>query len=538
MGERAFDYVIVGAGSAGCVLAHRLSEDPDVRVLLIEAGGADSPPMIHMPAGFPTLFRTDVDWDHSTHYEPGLGGRRVYLPRGRVLGGCSSTNYMVYIRGNRADYDEWRDLGCAGWGWSDLLPSFLRAEDNERGASAWHGVGGPLAVSDQRHLSPVVDAALEAAVACGLPRNDDFNGPAQDGVGRYQVTPRDGRRASTARCYLRPAADRPNLTVETHVRVTGVRIERGRALGVRGLRLGHPLTFAADREVILSAGAYGSPQLLMLSGVGAPDELAALGIAPVAESPRVGHNLADHLVVPLVYRCAGEDSLLGVLNRSEHLASFAEGRGPLTSNLVEGGGFLRSRGGLAAPDLQLFAIPAGFAGEGLTAVPAHAVSLGAAPLRPASRGRVALASPDPTAKPFITHRYCREPEDLRVQVEGVRFTMEWAAARPLAGRLAGPLHAPDSAARDDVVAFVRARAQTAYHPAGTCAMGADGGAVVDPELRVRGVEGLRVVDASVMPVLPRGNTNAPTVAVAERAADLIRGQAPGLPEASLIRTAP
>jgi len=519
-----FDFVIVGAGSAGCVLAHRLSEDPDVRVLLVEAGGSDSSPMIDTPAGFATLHRTDVDWDHSTHHEPFLGGRRLYLPRGRVLGGSSSINYMVYIRGNRADYDEWRDLGCVGWGWSDMLPMFLRAEDNERGASAFHGVGGPLAVSDQRHRTALVDAALDAALTCGLSRNDDFNGPTQDGVGRYQVTQRDGRRVSTARGYLHPVAHRPNLTVATHVRITAVRIRNGRATGVHGTRLGRPLTFAADREVIVSAGAYGSPHLLMHSGIGDPDELTALGITVAVASPRVGHNLGDHPVVPHVYRCAAPESLFGAFDAPGSAAAFAGGTGPLTSNLLEGGGFARSRHGLAAPDLQLYVIPAGFVGEGLIPAGEHAVSMGASPLKPVGRGRVALASPDPTAKPFITHNHYAEPEDLEAQIEGVRLTMRWAAARPLAGRLAGPLRAPASRSRADVVAFIRAHAQTAYHPVGTCAMGPDESSVLDPCLRVRGVDGLRVVDASVMPTIPRGNTNAPTVAVAERAADLIRGR--------------
>jgi choline dehydrogenase len=524
MSRESFDYVIVGAGSAGCVLAHRLSEDPDVRVLLIEAGGADSSALIHMPAAFPLLHRSAVDWDHSTHYEPGCNHRRVFLPRGHVLGGSSSTNYMMYVRGNRADYDEWRDLGCSGWGWSDLLPMFLRAEDNERGASELHGVGGPLAVSDTRYRTPIVDVALEAAVAYGLKANDDFNGPEQDGVGRYQGTYRNGRRASTAVGYLRPVMDRPNLTVETYVQVTGVRIQNGRAIGVDGVRLDQPLSFMADREVILSAGAYGSPQLLMLSGVGHPDELAALGITTVAESPRVGHNLSDHPLASVVYRSAGEETLFGALGRSENFASYAEGTGPLTSNIVEGGGFVRTRDGLGAPDVQLIFAAAGFADECLVPVPEDAVSWASCVLKPASRGRVALASPDPTAKPFILHNYYAEPEDLRTHIQGVRLAMRLMETQPLADHLTGPWRAPASASESDVVSFIRAYAQTTYHPVGTCAMGADDASVVNLDLRVRGVDGLRVVDASVMPTIPRGNTNAPTIAVAERASDLIRGR--------------
>ncbi|WP_314242142.1 GMC family oxidoreductase [Streptomyces sp. DSM 40907] len=358
--------------------------------------------------------------------------------------------------------------------------------------------------------------------ASGSSLDDDFNGPVQDGVGRFQVTQRGGLRASTAGCYLRPVADRPNLSVVTHVQATGVRIRNGRATGVHGLRLGSPVTFTADREVILSAGAYGSPHLLLLSGVGDPDALVAMGITPLVESPRVGSNLSDHTVVPQVYATARPESLHGVHGCPDSIAAFAEGRGPLTSNLVEGGGFVRSRAGLAAPDPPAVRHAGGVRGGGAGArTPPHALD-GVIRTQAPQPGRVALASPDPTAKPLVTHDYFTAPLDLRTQIEGVRLTMRWAAARPLAGRLTGPLYAPGSDADEDVIPFIRARAQTAYHPVGTCAMGADAASVVDLELRVRGVEGLRVVDASVMPTVPRGNTNAPVIAVAEKASDLIR----------------
>jgi choline dehydrogenase-like flavoprotein len=521
-----YDYVIVGAGSAGCVLANRLSEDPDASVLLIEAGGSDTSDLIHMPAGFGALMRTANDWDHSTGYEPHCNNRRVYLPRGRVLGGSSSLNFMVYIRGNRADYDDWRDQGCEGWAWEDVLPYFKRAEDNERGASESHGAGGPLRVSEGRSRNPICEAFIAAGVASGLPANDDFNGPEQDGVGWYQVTQSDGLRASTAACYLRAATDRPNLHVETHAQVLKILFEGARAVGVQALRFGQPVEFRADSEVILSAGAYNSPQLLMLSGIGRPDELAPLQIEPVAEVPGVGLGLHDHPVSGATWLSGREDSLFGAMN-AQNMALFQnEQRGPLTSNGVESGGFIRTREGLDAPDVQLHCIAALFVDEGLVPGHAHGLTLGANVAKPQSRGYVALVSPDPTAKPLIVHNYYAEPEDLRSQVEGLRMCMELARTEPLADWVSAPFVAPASESDEDIIAHVRARAQTTYHPVGSCKMGVDELAVVDPQLRVHGVERLRVIDASVMPSVPRGNTNAPTIAVAEKAADIIRGRAP------------
>ncbi|MGP0034222.1 MAG: GMC family oxidoreductase [Solirubrobacteraceae bacterium] len=531
-----YDYVIVGAGSAGCVLANRLSEDPDVTVLLIEAGGPDSNELIHIPAAWTALFRTDQDWDHSTGYEPHCDNRRIFLPRGKVLGGSSSVNGMIYIRGNRRDYDEWRDLGCVGWGWRDLLPYFKRAEDNERGASDLHGVGGPLRVSDPRVHNAIQQAFIDAAIAHGIPRNDDFNGPEQDGVGWYQFTQRDGRRESTAACYLHPAMDRPNLTVETRAHVLQVQFEGPRAVGVRGARLDRTFEFRAEREVIICAGAYGSPQLLMLSGIGRPDELVQLQIEPVAEVPGVGLNLQDHHVSGVVYLTHREDTLFGTYNEV-NLAQYAQGQGPLTGAGNEAGGFVRSRDHLDAPDLQLFGIPALWVDEGLAPAHAPGVTVGASPVKPSSRGRVMLVSADPTAKPLIVHNYLCEPEDLRVQTAGIRLVMEIAGTQPLAACLGKPYLAPASDSDDDLAAYVRARVQTQYHPVGTCKMGIDDLAVVDADLRVRGVDGLRVVDASVMPTVPRGNTNAPTIAVAERAADLIRGRAAPHGEADVTRHA-
>jgi choline dehydrogenase len=526
-----YDYVIVGAGSAGCVLAHRLSEDPDCRVLLVEAGGPDSSDLIHVSAAWPALMRSANDWDHSTGYEPHLGNRRIYLPRGRVLGGSSSLNAMVYMRGLPSDYDGWRDGGCAGWGWADLLPYFKRAEDNERGADAHHGAGGPQAVSDNRARTPCAQAFIDAAIAYGLAPNEDFNAGTQDGVGWYQATQRDGRRASTAVAYLHPVAGRANLEVQTHVEVLSVIFEGTRAVGIRGVQHGAPVELRG-REVILSAGAFGSPQLLMLSGVGRPDELAALGIPAVAELPGVGDNLHDHPGIGVPFRLSTEDSLFGAFT-PENLALLAEGRGPLSSNGNEAGGFLRTHAGVEEPDVQLHLIPGLFFDEGLRPGDGHGVSIAANVSRPRSRGFLRLVSPEPTTKPMIVHNYLAEPEDFAAMAAAVRAIVAIAGTGPLAERISGPALAPASDAEEDIAAFVRAHCQTTYHPCGSCRMGTDEQAVVDPELRVRGMEGLRVVDASVFPAVPSGNTNAPVIAVAERAADVIRGRAAPAEEAAL-----
>ena len=518
-----YDYVIAGAGSAGCVLANRLSENPDVTVLLVEAGGPDTNPLIHMPVAWTALFRGDQDWDHSTVYEPHCNNRRIFLPRGKVLGGCSSINAMVYIRGNPLDYDEWRDFGCPGWGWEEMLPYFKRAENNERGHNEFHGVGGPLPVSDVRSRNAIAQAFIDAAIACGLPPNDDFNGAEQDGVGWYQLTQRNGVRASTAAAYLRPAMSRPNLHVETHVQLVKVLFEGTRAVGVQAARAGEVLEFSAEREVVVSGGAYNSPQLLMLSGLGRPEELALLQIPVIAESRDVGMNLSDHPTAGVIYASEEECSLKDALTE-ENLAHWMGGQGPLTSNLAESGGFVRTRDDIHAPDVQFHMVAAMFTQEGLLPPPAHGITLSACVLKPRSRGQVALPSPDPTVKPFIVHNYLMEPEDLRSAIEGVRLTMQIAETAPLARYAQQPFMAPASDSDADIEAHVRRTMQTIYHPVGTCRMGADEGSVVDAELRVRGVEALRVVDASVMPSVPRGNTNAPTIALAERAADLIRGR--------------
>jgi choline dehydrogenase len=523
----AFDYVIVGAGSAGCVLAARLSEDPDVSVLLVEAGPPDTKENVHVPAAFGSLFKTDVDWDYATAPEDGCNGRMMYLPRGKTLGGSSSINAMVYIRGNRADYDAWRDAGNPGWGYDDLLPYFKRSEDNERGESEYHGTGGPLSVCDSRSRNPMSEAWVAAAAETGLPENDDFNAERQEGVGLYQVTQRDGMRWSTAAGFLRPALERPNLTLETHLQIHRVLIEGGRAVGVAGERLGEPFEALAEREVVLSAGAYNSPQLLMLSGIGPAEHLTTREIDVAVDLPGVGQNLQDHINSGVIYTTDEPVSLLIGMEPERQLEFAEQGRGPLTSNVAEAGGFHRSRDGLDGPDLQFHAAPVMFVDEGLGDPVAHGMSFGACLLTPRSAGSVTLRSNDPTAKPWIRHAFLTEEEDVRVMIDGLRLTMDMARAPALSRYCREPFVAPDGPGDAELRAHLGRRSQTLYHPVGTCAMGS----VVDSELRVSGVEALRVVDASVMPVVPRGNTNAPTIAVAERAADLIRGRTLAQPEA-------
>lgn len=516
-----YDYVIVGAGSAGCVLAARLSEDPDVRVCLIEAGPVDNNEYVHVPLGAGRLFRTRLDWDYDTHDEPFCNGRRLYLPRGRVLGGTSSMNGMVYMRGNPADYDGW---GQPGWSWAEMMPYFLRSEDNERGPSRFHGIGGPLAVSDGRSNNPMSTAFVEAAVEAGFAANDDFNGATQDGFGKYQLTQRNGQRASSATAFVHPALDRRNLTVETNVQVHRVLFESGRARGVVGSQLDEELEFLAEREVILCAGAYNSPQLLLLSGVGPPDELAALDIPVELDQPLVGKNLQDHPAVNLVFTHSEPISLL-VANEPESVRQYVEERsGPLTSNVPEAGGFVRAGRG-PAPDVQFHASPMMLLDAGLAAPNDHAISFGPCVLDTHSRGSVTLASADPTTKPRIRHNYYGEDADLEKMVAGLRIGLEISRQSALA-RYTSKLYAPPASEYDaDLREFARRHTQTLFHPAGTCAMGT----VLDAELRVRGVESLRVVDASSMPTLVRGNTNAPVIAMAEKAADLIRGVDPPPP---------
>jgi choline dehydrogenase len=514
-----YDYVIVGAGSAGCVLAARLSEDPNVSVLLLEAGPPDVKENIHVPLGYLQLARTDVDWDYYSAPEPNCDGRRIALPRGKVLGGSSSVNAMVYIRGNRADYDAWNQ---PGWSWDDLLPYFLKSEDNERGASEWHGAGGPLAVSDQRSGNTITPAFVEAGVEAGLARNEDFNGAEQDGVGMYQVTQRGGMRASAAVAYLHPAIERPNLTVMPYMHVNRVLFEGRRAVGVEASQLGQGQELRAEREVILCGGAYNSPQLLMLSGVGPAEHLAMREIELLLDQPAVGENLSDHPSAYNVWTTPEPESLLQALEPAALEEFAATQTGPFASNLAEAGGFARIEDGAEAPDFQFHVAPVHIVDEGMGDPQAHGVWVSPNLLTPESRGSVRLASKDPSAKPIIRNSFYEAEADMERMIAALRLAEEICAQPAFKPYAAEPFTTPAGGSDDDLRAHIATTTYEIYHPVGTCAIGS----VVDPELRVEGLEGIRVVDASVMPVVPRGNTNAPVIAIAERAADLIKGVAP------------
>ncbi len=530
-----YDYVIVGAGSAGCVLANRLSESPSVNVLLLEAGPPDTADEIHMPAALNLLWQSTYDWGYRTVPQDRAAGQSVYWPRGRVVGGSSSINAMIYIRGNALDYNTWRDeYGCDGWGYHDLLPYFIRAEANSRGASVYHGGTGPLHVIDAAFKSTAPAAFVEAAVNAGATANEDFNGRVQDGVGFYQVTQYGGRRWSAADAYLHPVTGRPNLTVITDALATAVLIDSGHATGVRYLHRGSEHVVRAGAEVILAGGAVNSPQLLMLSGIGPADHLREHDITVVADSPGVGANLSDHPVVPALWSTPRLRSLSEQAGPRNLVRWQFRHSGPMTTNIAQAGGFARSRAGLPAPDIQWHVLPVPFRDGGLADAADRAMSVLVTLVDVRSRGRITLRSTDPRHKPAIDPGYLGDRSDLDALVRGVEMAREIAANKPMKRICEAELApGPDLRTEADLREFVRDAVTTIYHPVGTCAMNGDAQldkgritGVVDTELRVYGVAGLRVVDASVMPVVPRGNTNAPVIALAERAADLISGRAP------------
>ncbi len=530
---QSFDYLIVGGGSAGCVLAARLSEDPHVRVALLEAGPPDTSVLIHCPAGLAVLAKNgQANWAFETVPQAGLSGRRGYVPRGKVLGGSSSVNAMVYIRGQRGDYDHWAAEGNPGWGFDDVLPYFKRSEHNERGADAWHGSGGPLNVMDLRSPNRFGPVFVEAARQAGHAANADFNAAEQEGVGLYQVTHRNGERCSAAKAYLAPARSRPNLTVFTDVRVSRIVSDGRRATGIEFIQAGSRQRLAAAREVLLCAGAAQSPQLLMLSGIGPGEELQRLGIAVVHDLPGVGRHLHDHPdIVQVVDAPHLKDlfglSLAGAVRVLRGIFEWRRTRsGMLTTNFAEAGGFIKSSPDMPAPDLQLHFVIGKLIDHGRKTVFGHGYSCHVCLLQPKSRGRVTLASADPTAAPRIDPNFLAEPEDLQRLVRGFK-AMRTILSQPALSGYGGRELAASAAARsdDEIEAFIRAHADTIYHPVGSCRMGPGALDVVDPQLRVHGMQGLRVVDASIMPRIVSGNTNAPTIMIAEKASDLIKAAA-------------
>lgn len=531
-GTETFDYVIVGAGSAGCVLANRLSADPAVRVALLEAGGRDRNPWLHIPAGyFRTMFNPNLTWQFGAGPEPYLDGRIVPWPRGRVLGGTSAVNGLLYVRGQAQDFDMWRQLGNAGWSYQDVLPYFKRAEDQERGEDEYHGAGGPLGVSDVRMKNPLCEAYIAACVAAGIPRTTDFNGANQEGVGYYQLTTRNGRRCSTAVGYLNPVRSRSNLAIITNAEVKRVELEGRRATGVVYRRDAQTRTVKATREVLLAAGAIGSPQLLQVSGIGPGAVLQKAGVGVLHELPGVGENLQDHFQARFVYDCSLPASLNDVWH--SRLMQFRAGleyafsrSGILTIGAGVVGVFARSRPGLEVPDVQVHFMPLSAERPGQGLHPFSGVTASVCQLRPESRGVISITAPDPAIPPSIVANYLASETDSEVLLAGLRMLRRIAAQPEFARHVKREfLPGADVESDEELMAFAKAKGTTIFHPCGTCKMGRDPMAVVDERLRVHGIAGLRVVDASIMPTMTSGNTNAPAIMIGEKASDMIREDA-------------
>ena len=527
-----YDYVIIGGGSAGCTLAARLSEDPSASVCLLEAGGANKELLVRMPAGVGNLIKDKGkhNWGFWTEPEPHLNNRRLWWPRGRGLGGSSAINGMIYMRGHQRDYDDWRQMGLTGWGWDNVLPYFRRLEGHHRGPSdGLHGHDGPLHVSAGESDSPFHDALIEAGRQAGYPVTDDFNGAEQEGFGRYDLTISNGQRWSAAAAYLRPAMSRPNLTVITGARTTRIVVERGRAVAVEYLRGTERARVEVLGEALLAAGAVQSPHILQLSGIGDAAALREVGVTPVHDLPGVGANMQDHLDVIMNWTTkglvTGYSATRGLAMLKTGVNYMLRGQGLGRQQFLESGAFLRSREGLERPDVQIHGVLAIMRDHGRTQVKQDGFSLHLCQVRPESRGRITLASPDPTADPVIFANYLAAPEDRRVMRECVKIGRDVASQHALDPYRAEEIY-PGASVRSDeeIDAWVRATAETIYHPVGTCKMGADGDAmaVVGGDLRVRGIDRLRVIDASVMPTLVGSNTNAPTIMIAEKAADMIR----------------
>jgi len=524
------DYAIVGAGSSGCVIANRLSADPKTSVALLEAGGPDRNPWIHIPVGyFKTMHNPSVDWCYRTEPDPGLNGRSIDWPRGKVLGGSSSLNGLLYVRGQKEDYDRWRQMGNVGWGWDDVLPLFKRSEDQERGEDEFHGIGGPLAVSNMRIQRPICDAWVAAAQTAGYPFNPDYNGANQEGVGYFQLTTRNGRRCSAAVAYLKPIRNRQNLNVITHALVSRIELDGKRATGlIYRDRSGQMKTLKVRREIILSGGAINSPQILMLSGIGDPDHLKDNGVEPIHALPGVGKGLQDHLQARLVFKCNEptlNDEVRSLFNQARIALKYALFRaGPMTMAASLATGFVKTRPDAQTPDIQFHVQPwsADSPGEGVH--PFSAFTMSVCQLRPESRGELRLDGPDPTKYVKIIPNYLSTETDCRTIVDGVNIARGIARHSPLTSKISEEFRPTSDLSCDDyegTLDWARSNSVSIYHPTGTCSMGTSENSVVDPSLKVNGIGNLRVA-CSIMPEIVSGNTNAPAIMIGEKASELIR----------------